>query len=195
MLYLAWYHDNYVAEIQAYQGISLNYFYLGQLKKAKHYIDRVLRGKSENAQSIVRQTAVQLLTTSKNEVTGNGDEGGKRQLKIGFNRIPSPSGFCQSEEGNKQINLLPYLTEYQAIQNEKQKRIVQLQSQPTFTSDELTYLNNPPKTDYLKQPIERKIHVAGIKKKNVKSTFSLTQSDRSRGPTQPFTEEQFRKMV
>jgi hypothetical protein len=29
MLYLAWYHDNYVAEIQAYQGISLNYFYLG----------------------------------------------------------------------------------------------------------------------------------------------------------------------
>jgi len=25
---------------------------------------------------------------------GNGDEGSKRQLKIGFDRIPSPSGFC-----------------------------------------------------------------------------------------------------
>ena len=25
---------------------------------------------------------------------GNGDEASKRQIKIGFNRIPSPSGFC-----------------------------------------------------------------------------------------------------
>lgn len=58
MLYLAWYHENYVAELQAYQGISLSYFYLGQLKKATHYHERVLRGKSENSSSIVRTTAV-----------------------------------------------------------------------------------------------------------------------------------------
>lgn len=66
MLYLAWYHDNYVAEMQAYQGISLNYFYLGQLKKAKHYNERVLRGKSENQNSIVRSTAVSIVAACKN---------------------------------------------------------------------------------------------------------------------------------
>jgi hypothetical protein len=62
---------------------------------------------------------VQLLAASKSVTATSGDDGGKRQLKLGFDRIPSPSGFCQSEEGNKQINLLPYLTEYQAVQNEK----------------------------------------------------------------------------
>lgn len=45
-------------EIEAYQGIALNYFYSGNLKKARYYHDRAIRGKSENDQSLVKKTAI-----------------------------------------------------------------------------------------------------------------------------------------
>lgn len=93
MLYFAWYHDNYLFEMQAYQGISLNYYYLGQIKKATHYNERVLRGKSENENSIVRATAVELVATTK-KMSDFSKIGSKRQEKVGFDRVPSPSGFC-----------------------------------------------------------------------------------------------------
>jgi len=54
MMYLTWYFEKYMLEIEAYQGIALNYFYIGNIKKAKHYHDRAIRGKSENENSIVR---------------------------------------------------------------------------------------------------------------------------------------------
>jgi hypothetical protein len=54
MLYLAWFLDDYKYELLAYEGIQLNYFYLGDPDKASHYGDRVTRGKTENTASVVR---------------------------------------------------------------------------------------------------------------------------------------------
>jgi len=53
----------------------------------------VLRGKSENENSIVRATAVELVATTK-KMSDFSKIGAKRQEKVGFDRVPSPSGFC-----------------------------------------------------------------------------------------------------
>jgi hypothetical protein len=58
MMFLSWFFNNFTIEIEAYQGIALNYFYLGQLKKARYYHERALRGKSENDTSLVKKTAI-----------------------------------------------------------------------------------------------------------------------------------------
>lgn len=47
-MFLAWYHDNFRLECEAYQGLALNYFYQGNISKARYYHDRAIRGKSEN---------------------------------------------------------------------------------------------------------------------------------------------------
>ena len=41
-------------EVQAYEGIGQQYFYLGDLKKSNYYLDRMTRGKIEKADSKVR---------------------------------------------------------------------------------------------------------------------------------------------
>ena len=37
LLYYSWYFNNFKMEMQACQGIALQYFYLGNLEKANHY--------------------------------------------------------------------------------------------------------------------------------------------------------------
>lgn len=54
MMYLSWYFNEYMLECEAFQGIALSYFYLGNIKKAKYYHDRAMRGKSENDTSLVK---------------------------------------------------------------------------------------------------------------------------------------------
>ena len=58
MMYLSWFYDDFKMENESYQGIALNYFYLGSLKKAKYYHERAIRGKSENDDSLVKKTAI-----------------------------------------------------------------------------------------------------------------------------------------
>jgi hypothetical protein len=48
MLFLAWYLKSEQYEFLAYKGLSLQNFYLGKFQKARHYNERVIRGKSEN---------------------------------------------------------------------------------------------------------------------------------------------------
>ena len=44
LLEFAWIKGNYAAEMQAYDKISINYFYLCDLEKAKYYNERMTRG-------------------------------------------------------------------------------------------------------------------------------------------------------
>jgi hypothetical protein len=61
MMFLSWYYSEYALECEAYQGLALNHFYLGCIKKAKYYHERALRGKSENDNSMVKKTAIQII--------------------------------------------------------------------------------------------------------------------------------------
>jgi hypothetical protein len=54
-LEIAWDSNNVSGEISAYDCISLQYFYLGDMDKAKFYHDRMLRGKCETKMSKIRK--------------------------------------------------------------------------------------------------------------------------------------------
>lgn len=61
MLQLAWQEGNLEMELKAYDNLSMEYFYLGQLQKSNYYHDRFMRGKSENDFSIVKKVTCNLL--------------------------------------------------------------------------------------------------------------------------------------
>ena len=54
LLETAWDTDDVESEVQAYEGLGLQYFYLGELKKSNYYIDRMARGKLEKQESKIR---------------------------------------------------------------------------------------------------------------------------------------------
>lgn len=113
---------------------------MGSIKKAKHYHERAIRGKSENEQSIVRQTAIQIIVANRDRTY----EESKTRVGAGFERIPSPSGFCTGM-ANNQISLLPYFTEAQAyaIDNYSEAKKSE-RKQNNFTTPELLHMNNLP---------------------------------------------------
>ena len=49
--------------MQAYDNIGTEYFYIGNIKKAKYYNDKVCFGQVEPSDSIVRKVAIQILKT------------------------------------------------------------------------------------------------------------------------------------
>ena len=57
-LQLAWVVNNYTAEIQIYDMMSVCYFYKGDLKKGGYYAQRFMRGVSEASFSRVRKISV-----------------------------------------------------------------------------------------------------------------------------------------
>ena len=50
-------------EVTAYDNLSLDYFYLGELSKSNYYNDRFMRGKTENSRSIVKKVSCNLLVS------------------------------------------------------------------------------------------------------------------------------------
>ncbi len=54
-LQIAWHISNAEAEMSAYDNLSIQYFYLGDLERAKYYNDRMLRGKTEAKFSVIRK--------------------------------------------------------------------------------------------------------------------------------------------
>jgi hypothetical protein len=49
------------AEMQAYENIALEYYYMNDIEKAKMYEERVSRGKIERKESIIRKVCVNIL--------------------------------------------------------------------------------------------------------------------------------------
>jgi hypothetical protein len=54
LLHCAWSSKSAEGERSAYDFLSIQYYYLGDLKKSKFYNDRAIRGKFEAPDSIVR---------------------------------------------------------------------------------------------------------------------------------------------
>ena len=50
-------------EVLAYDNLSIDYFYLGELAKSNYYHDRIMRGKTENNKSIVKKVSCNLLVS------------------------------------------------------------------------------------------------------------------------------------
>jgi hypothetical protein len=66
LLETAWDTCDSEAEIQAYDGLALQYFYLGQVQKTAYYQDRAARGKLEKRDSKVRYMYMQHLARKRN---------------------------------------------------------------------------------------------------------------------------------
>ena len=49
------------AEIQAYQNLSIDYFYLGAMEKASFYDIKFKHGEFEGPESVVRKVAVGII--------------------------------------------------------------------------------------------------------------------------------------
>lgn len=54
MLQYAWKENNIEYEMQSYDYLGLQYFYLGKLDKAKYYHERMVRGQFESKKSNLR---------------------------------------------------------------------------------------------------------------------------------------------
>jgi hypothetical protein len=49
----------------AYDNLSMEYFYMGELSKATYYHERIMRGKMENDKSIVKKVSCNLLISKR----------------------------------------------------------------------------------------------------------------------------------
>mmetsp|Transcript_22539 Transcript_22539/g.21701 ORF Transcript_22539/g.21701 Transcript_22539/m.21701 type:complete len:88 (+) Transcript_22539:2028-2291(+) len=67
MLQLAWKEKDGGMEVIAYDNLSLEYFYLGEITKSNYYHDRIMRGKMENDMSIVKKIFCNLLTSKREQ--------------------------------------------------------------------------------------------------------------------------------
>jgi hypothetical protein len=47
--------NDFEAEINAYEGMGIQYFYIGDLKRSQYYTDRMMRGKIERKDSKIRE--------------------------------------------------------------------------------------------------------------------------------------------
>ena len=58
-LQLAWWNDDVNAEMQAYENLAIDNFYLGQMQKSEYYDVKYKQGDSEAPESLVRKVAIQ----------------------------------------------------------------------------------------------------------------------------------------
>ena len=101
-------------EISAYDNLSIEYFYLGEITKANYYHDRIMRGKLENDQSIVKKVNCNLLFSKREQRHNIELKRIGEKPKGDMQRMPSPSALSKGAQFSKAINLLPHYTEAQA---------------------------------------------------------------------------------
>ena len=71
----AWDTGDYGAEMKAYQGLAVQYFYLGDIRSAKYYCDRLMSGRFETEESWIRQIYM-------NQVKYKREEAGKKMAEL-----------------------------------------------------------------------------------------------------------------
>lgn len=100
-------------EVKAYDNLSTDYFYLGELNKSNYYHDRTMRGKTENHRSIVKKVSCNLLVSRRDHRKNMEIRkvGGTDKKKSELQRLPSPSAISKGTQFSKAINLLPFYTE------------------------------------------------------------------------------------
>ena len=97
-LQLAWWNDDVNAEMQAYENLAIDNFYLGQMQKSEYYDVKYKQGDSEAPESLVRKVAIQKIKQSIALQMGivSQDHLQKQKGKVvknSFDKMPSPSSF------------------------------------------------------------------------------------------------------
>ncbi|CDW80099.1 histidine acid phosphatase family protein [Stylonychia lemnae] len=209
-LQLAWQEGDTQVEVNAYDNLSIDYFYLGELAKSNYYHDRIMRGKTENNKSIVKKVSCNLLV-SRREHRHNIElrKNGEKQKTMEQQRLPSPSAISKGAQFSKAINLLPHYTESQALgikeEEDEELNYSKQRGKTTdgrsqgkkFTQKELLHLNKLPQYEYLKTQIEKKTFVS---KKNFYTKLQQAENKgvyRQEEPVdyKPFDEDRFRDIV
>ena len=54
--------------MQAYDNIALEYFYMGDVQKARHYQERMERGKMEAKESVIRNVCLNILWSKREKI-------------------------------------------------------------------------------------------------------------------------------
>ena len=84
-------------EVRAYDNLSTDYFYMGEITKSNYYHDRMMRGKTENHRSIVKKVSCNLLVSRrehrKNLEMRKGGVADKQKTEL--QRLPSPSAISK----------------------------------------------------------------------------------------------------
>ena len=62
---LSWEQNDERAEIDACAQLALSYFYLGDMEKAEHFNDRMMRGKHENNDSVIKRVSKNLISSKR----------------------------------------------------------------------------------------------------------------------------------
>ena len=57
-----------IAEMEAYEGLSIDYFYAGSIQKSKYYDKKYKLGEFEGPNAVVRQAAVSLIKNKIEEI-------------------------------------------------------------------------------------------------------------------------------
>lgn len=55
LLEIAWDTNDAEAEVIAFEGLGICYYYTGELKKSNYYVDRMMRGKLEKNDSKIKE--------------------------------------------------------------------------------------------------------------------------------------------
>ena len=135
MLHLVWTckeKEARITELSAYEGLAVENFYKGDVLKAKFYMDKCMRGKTEGDDSVVKKVIVSTVLgwrADKEKKLGAavkvGDDGDQKdENKLA--RMPSLASYNISvadgqrylTDYSKTVNILPFYTErdYQKLQ-------------------------------------------------------------------------------
>ena len=152
------------AEIEAYQNLSIDYFYLGAMEKASFYDNKFKYGMFEGADSVVRKVAVGIIKNRlENHKKGRANEkwiNGKL-VKTNFDRMPSPSSFGGGIAMKTQLGLSSMEAEAEAARRLPTDNLIksdydriERSKKPfaDFKMPDLQHLNTPKVKDYLKRP-------------------------------------------
>mmetsp|Transcript_30832 Transcript_30832/g.40957 ORF Transcript_30832/g.40957 Transcript_30832/m.40957 type:complete len:161 (-) Transcript_30832:486-968(-) len=145
------------AELEAYQNLSVDYFYMGEMTKANFYDEKFQLGLFEGHDSVVRKVAVGIIKNQiENIRAGRTKEkyvNGKF-VKTSFDRMPSPSTFgggMKIRASNADMN--DRRPVYENINKADYENVERTQKPfADFQRPELRHLNNPANKDYLKNP-------------------------------------------
>ena len=192
-LQLAWFNEDLGAELEAYENLSIDYFYIGLMEKAVFYDKKFQEGIFEKPDSDVRKMAVGMI---KNMIVNfkagrpNGRYVEGKFIKTTFERMPSPSTFGGSLRTKQNIqeqfeDIVPVIDQI----NKEDFKDAERSEKPyaDFKYPELQHMNEPVFRDYLPQPRRTKYD------RKLRDTTKLNKDTsvfkkRTLGPSEPYYE-------
>lgn len=179
--------------MEAYENLSIDYFYMGSMQKANYYDNKFKYGEFETADAVVRKVAVGIV---KNQIENQRAGRVPRQnlingklIKTSFDKMPSPSSFGGGVAVKLEMRGQKDKDESEKVIDKNMYEGFDRKMKPfaDFKNPDLAYLNNPQIKDYLKRPL-RKVKFERKPKEMVKNSANTGVYRVSRfEPGEPFS--------